>query len=469
MFLEKIYIPILNFLYQFVSRLHQNARIVILYCMAGIWMISILVSHSMKFIGFVYPETLKCLTGAMVLGVVIIFSMNGPVAKVKWNKFLIYGIFICGIGMFLTGLLHYIGYSYMLLGLIMAFGFPALFFVWINRGDYNNLYRIVASVICVTAIAYFIICIVYAPIGSEQTFSIAERYAGTTSNPNTIGMLGAAFAAAGLYLVFCGESWISAAIGCLSFGIAVVFVREAASRTGMLAILCMAAVSAVILLTALARNRKASRSQIIRIILFAVITITLARTGHALLELNGAEIVDETGYSNQLFIEHIETEQGDAEQPVADTRMSKGITEEGVDVNHMSSGRLALWKAYFMRLNLLGNDANDKVTYEYGSDAEIQYAHNTALEYGYRSGILVGGIFIIFEIVTAVWAFVMIFSARKRTKYAVFSVMSIVCFGIISLLDVAVMPFSSLPLLIYWLGVIPLFEKPWFSDIIEEK
>lgn len=465
MFLERLYIPILNFLYKFVSKIHQNVRTAILYCMVSIWMISILVSHSMKFIGFVYPETLKCLIGAFVLGVVIVFSMDGSLTKVKWNKVLIYGIFVCGAGMFLTGLLHYIGYSYMLLGLIMAFEFPALFFVWINRADYNSLYTIVARVICLTAVAYFIICIVYAPIGSGQTFSIAERYAGTTSNPNTIGMLSAAFAAAGIYLSFCEKGWFFAIAGNLSFGIAVALVREAASRTGMLTILCMLVVSVIILLTALVKRKEARLAQIIRLILFVVIAITLAKTGHALLEINGAEVVDETGYSNQLFIEHIEP--ANEETPVADTRVSKGITEEGVDVNHMSSGRIALWKAYLLRLNLLGNDASEKVTYGYGSDAEIQYAHNTALEYGYRSGIVVGGIFIIFEIITGVWALVMTFSARKRNKYVVFSIMSIVCFGIISLLDVAVMPFSSLPLLMYWIGVIPLFEKTWFSDIIE--
>lgn len=466
MFLESLYIPILNFLYKFVSKIHQNVRTAILYCMISIWMISILVSHSMKFIGFVYPETLKCLVGAFILGIVIVFSMDGSLTKVKWNKVLIYGIFVCGAGMFLTGLLHYIGYSYMLLGLIMAFEFPALFFVWINRADYNNLYTIVARVVCLTAVAYFIICIVYAPIGSDQTFSIAERYAGTTSNPNTIGMLGAAFAAAGIYLSFCEKRWFFAIAGNLSFGIAVALVREAASRTGMLTILCMLVVSVIILLTALVKRKKVHIAQIIRFVLFVVIAITLAKTGHALLEINGAEVVDETGYSNQLFIEHIEAAE---ETPVADTRVGKGITEEGVDVNHMSSGRIALWKAYLLRLNFLGNDVSKKVTYGYGSDAEIQYAHNTALEYGYRSGILVGGIFIIFEIITGVWAIAMTFYARKRTQYVIFSIMSIVCFGIISLLDVAVMPFSSLPLLMYWIGVIPLFEKTWFSDIIEDE
>ena len=67
------------------------------------------------------------------------------------------------------------------------------------------------------------------------------------------------------------------------------------------------------------------------------------------------------------------------------------------DIDQISSGRISIWRAYIQRLNLTGHDTSERF-YIKERASDNRTAHMLILEYAYRSGLLAGVLYLIFNI-----------------------------------------------------------------------
>lgn len=139
----------------------------------------------------------KCLIGTLILGGIIVFSIDRKLSQVKWNFPIAFLWMLFGGMRLITGFVTSI--EYLPLACIWLVGFPVLFFVWNNRKDYEKLFKCCYRGFLYPTTIFFVASVLLVPV-------TGEAYTGLTTNANSIGMYIATILAFVLWGILCGEN-----------------------------------------------------------------------------------------------------------------------------------------------------------------------------------------------------------------------------------------------------------------------
>lgn len=477
--LQKLYMIVLNTLFKLTGKLSDKVRKVLLVLtIAGIEFVALFFNYWGKLgSSFGYRELF--LVNTPLLCLAVLFSVKEELKPVKWRMSLMTGWILCGLIIMLP-LPDMAGRgTFIMFGGMMAFIFPAFYFVWNNRGDYQSLYKSAAIATVLTTLVFFVKCFLEAPI------VLGAAYEGITDNSNTIGIasIGGAIAALALiaaedgklkylYMIlfgfFISFTWISGsrasllAILLAGVAFAIVLIRKNASfgPKGIFksfADLLIIAIVAALMLTGIKAVMTRDEPIVHNAKLEAAVERELEAEAKARKESLEAGIISEYTYNrlNEIANGTYDPDKyAEGEGDITD-KFTKGDGK----VENLSSGRMSTWRYYYHHLGIMGHSrANgDPYIKERGLTAA---AHNTYLEISYRSGIIAGLLYAAIAVFAAFWCFKYLFGRKgKFNPELCLVVLAVFAFGIMSHLERAVYPVEKVHILLYFLTIAPIFDK----------
>lgn len=440
MFLQRLYIKLFNNTYKYTSRLSKRTR-------DGVVFLCIAIFIAICFFGKFNLEsnsTRTMIYGTISIIVMTVFSVKGEAQSIEWSRLIYYALFFFGTGIILVNLHHPVGAGYLIYALDLTIFYPALYFVWANRRDYDSLYSIVSLTILILGLTTFLYCFFLAATGNLGMDGF--RVKGHKTSPNYLGMIGAVMVIAGLYLIFKEQhKRIIFALSSIGIGAGLSLIINAVSRTSMLT--ASASILEYFIFSIKKGKAEKRGTHLILLVLIAisvmVIGIKMDNLNQKMNSRNERATVDTT---REKTIEKTEIE-----------NVSERIlpTEKKHDY---SSGRLKIWSIYLENISLFGQPF-EKIEGELKATAVETRAHNNFLEYLFRCGILVGVLYVIYFIATCLKALSFLMKRERIEPEYVFVVMITSAYAINAMLEIATLPFTRVIPYIYFLSAAPLLCK----------
>ena len=450
--MQKLYILLFNGIYRITGKIDERVRnaIVFLCCLL------------FTAVYFFWTGSLDAspgiimTAGSAVTAVMTVFSINGPMVKVRKNYLAYYSMVLFGAGILIIGQLHKVGDGYVMYALDLIFLFPALYFIWSNRGDHGTLYKMIAAGILLAGIISFMYCFYLASKG-ELVIEYG-RVTGFKRNPNFLGMMGVAVMIGSTYLLLLlNQNRLAVLLSSAGIGIGLTYTFLSVTRTAMLAVIGCGIVGFVFLFKMIRCGSMRKKSVIP---LIAVMILTAAVTTYFGMELDDIQYnavsagnpVEET--AEQTAPDSASPVQQD---PAGGSEESSTITERintsgGID--EYSSGRMKIWRIYARNITPLGMPLSN-IEAEL-SEASDYRAHNNILEYCYRCGYLVGSIYVLFYIAAAAIGLKMLFSGRYDRPEDAFLIMVIGVYSVYAMLEISTLPFMRIVPCLFFLTIAPI-------------
>lgn len=394
MIVEKLYIPILNFIYKHTSGLSQRTRSILMYSCLTIIIVSTYFYQAKRFFLYDYPAMLNSFIGTCAFIGFLIASIDRKIEMVKIRSWLMYVLMLCGIVIVISGIHHYIGYSYILMGLFMTFLMPPFIIVWCYRRDFDTLFRCIAIIGVLCFICYYFVNMICAPAGMDDTFW--GRYGGIAADPNGVAKSAVASCVCGIYLLITWTGrkkiWMISIISA-SIGMTLMTV----SRANLIALGCILIWGMICGIKYCYHHR--DRILLKRIILYAfflVVLIPVFINGLQLknvLEKETTKTVSETQVVTSVDSTEPSLSSIQVDKVIEQRMQQEKTVDNGMDLNAVSSGRLEIWQYCIKQSSLLGNDIENKPIIVSDTSHPIYHAHNTVLELLLRSGVFAGGLF----------------------------------------------------------------------------
>ncbi|MDO4485130.1 MAG: hypothetical protein Q4C46_00895 [Bacillota bacterium] len=454
--LQGIYIFILNPIGCALIKIPEKVKDVFIgICFAALFAIQVFrYSRVLIWEGGNIDHTEQSVMGCVLLLLILILSIKVPLRKMKVNRILSYLWLLCAAIMIAVSFIHPVGNGIRAMALSMIVAFPCFWFIWCNRGDLEKVFELASKGIAWFGCAYLMYCLLFIDYNDAQ---LNGRYIGSTLNPNNLGFICAAVLVASLYLIIYNKKY--SIIYSVTGGLACMVTMMTVSRTTMLCDIVIIGVFIVFYIKTKIICNNDKKKDVIKLI----VTITILCAFSFAVVIINSNSIDSTEVSSiktmnsyMLTAANEQTQESvsDSGDKLALDRLSKKQTS---DIDSMSSGRTIIWQEYLKSMNLIGHDGNKLLYIEgYGSR---QWAHNTALEIGYRTGVVNGIIFFVIEIIAGLYALKFTFSRKCMKPYHLFSAMSIVGFCIYSVLEVVIFPFFAPPVFLFFIGIGPLFFK----------
>lgn len=416
MIVEKLYIPILNFIYKHTSGLSQRTRSILMYSCLTIIIVSTYFYQAKRFFLYDYPAMLNSFIGTCAFIGFLIASIDRKIEMVKIRSWLMYVLMLCGIVIVISGIHHYIGYSYILMGLFMTFLMPPFIIVWCYRRDFDTLFRCIAIIGVLCFICYYFVNMICAPAGMDDTFW--GRYGGIAADPNGVAKSAVASCVCGIYLLITWTGrkkiWMIPIISA-SIGMTLMTV----SRANLIALGCILIWGMICGIKYCYHHR--DRILLKRIILYAfflVVLIPVFINGLQLknvLEKETTKTVSETQVVTSVDSTEPSLSSIQVDKVIEQRMQQEKTVDNGMDLNAVSSGRLEIWQYCIKQSSLLGNDIENKPIIVSDTSHPIYHAHNTVLELLLRSGVFAGGVVFLIRTILCVLDFAMRFF--KGNKY----------------------------------------------------
>lgn len=387
--------------------------------------------------------------GCFLLFLLIVFSINRTPQRVKWNKWIIYPMVICGLWMTVISFIHQVGDGYRIFALMLIIGYPCLYFVWINRGDYEKLFDPFARALSFICLIVFVYCFHIALKGNF--LFLYNRCAAMTIHPNLFCFIGMFGSCGALYMLTTKElSWIKYIFYSIVLGSGYAIVLMGESRTSFVAcVVCF-------LVSLLFYYRYCEKSILVRRAVKLFITIDLVIImiimSHVCIDIQKTVELQETGTP-------VATEQITPNTSIVD----RLTVESGDTADSYSSGRIRIWKAYAQFFNLTGNDITH-ADWDILTPNGEKKAHNNFIEMSYRFGVPLGILFIIIEIIACLKALQFLFWNHKRHLYLLMPIMFVAIFLFMSMLDVATLPFQRDAPCYFYIAIIPMADVSFSFD-----
>ena len=418
MIVEKLYISILNFIYKHTSGLSQRTRSILMYSCLTIIIVSTYFYQAKRFFLYDYPAMLNSFIGTCAFIGFLIASIDRKIEMVKIRSWLMYVLMLCGIVIVVSGIHHYIGYSYILMGLFMTFLMPPFIIVWCYRRDFDTLFRCIAIIGVLCFICYYFVNMICAPAGMDDTFW--GRYGGIAADPNGVAKSAVASCVCGIYLLITWTGrkkiWMIPIISA-SIGMTLMTV----SRANLIALGCILIWGMICGIKYCYHHR--DRILLKRIILYAfflVVLIPVFINGLQLknvLEKETTKTVSETQVVTSVDSTEPSLSSIQVDKVIEQRMQQEKTVDDGMDLNAVSSGRLEIWQYCIKQSSLLGNDIENKPIIVSDTSHPIYHAHNTVLELLLRSGVFAGGLFFLLELYCACWILRCVFSRGINTSY----------------------------------------------------
>ena len=399
-----------------------------------------------------------------VLIVILTMSINGNVQRVKWEKTILYPMVLFGIGIVAIGQLHYIGNGYMMYAMQLVFIMPVYYLVWISRGDYETLYDRVAIAFAYAGIIFFIYNFILATRG-EFIIALGDRAAGSTNNPNFLGMIGLTMTIAAQYLSLRTKNWRQAAAFAISSGLGISLIIESASRAAMLSLIGSTIVLAIFAFRTRAQAEKGIYGKpIVLIICFIVLLVSL----FAGLQIDDVQLrasqntpdasnIKTAAVFDELVLTEIATEASEEETTPSDLDGLFSRLDDQDDINTFSSGRLAIWKTYLPYMNMLGN--NYKQFKKEHPEFREPRAHNNFIDYAFRCGIPVAVLYLVFYMAIGIKALYWLISKKDRCAVRFYAIAIVGTYALYAMVEIATMTFIRAIPCLFFLLIAPLMSE----------
>lgn len=484
--LQFLYIVPLNLAYKITGKIPGKVRHVIIGISFFAMIAFFFVCYSSPYTGVKLDYGQKGWMNMIPLGIIILMSINRPLKALKWNPVLNVPWTLCGVILFVVCLVFHMGPGFLPFSICMLVLFPCLYLVWNNRRDYDVLFSLAAQAMVANLLLFFLACMIFCPINAETMAS--GRYLGPTDNANNLGMITSSSVACCLYLIF--RSKKPAALYMVACAIAVSLLMLSASRTALISI-CLQMVIFLIFYICYYMKESDKLKAMIKLCLLFVLILSLVPINRVILS---RDLYVDSAYATahqeqdaqiQKKKDRKDTDKATKEKNKKQKAAGKGKKKkqeeapsqqsqptlpqeesvlhrfqmEGYDFNQISSGRLNIWESYAQQLSWKGH-TEDKLVL--GDEKNRIWAHNVFIEFSYRFGIGVGLLYLFLAVYNGVYVLRCVFSKKFYYEHAhcVFSAFTIVTFCVTSMLEMAAFPLERDFILLYFVGITPLFRKP---------
>lgn len=432
---------------------------------------------------------------ALVMIVLLIaFSTDRKAEKVSINKVFMAVYLIFPVWMLIMGAIHPLREGWIIYAVTMLV-MPAFFIAWAGRGDYGTLFDSTASAWTVAGFEYYLLCVICLPPDDIHYF--LGRYTGLTRNPNILGMLTVTVLACSLYLLLRNRMQV---LSVLSAGLSLAVVWLTGSRTAFIADAAVLTAFIIMFLREREMLQKGKTVPAIGLCLALIVAVTgmfTAKLPAEKLGYTGITELREITDSDQKFTDEELQELGvdvpagsiSAEDtllgslftvvyaesyPEEEYSLAEGETpgdpddSEGSNAGErlintdsqygLTNGRAEIWLQVLQQINLTGHDPDTVLLYYNGE--EMQAAHNSVLDFTFVCGAPAGILWLILELIAAVYAFGFLFGKKEYPEAAALAVMLITGYGIESLLEVQILFGNRHLVLLFFIALAMVAARP---------
>ena len=363
------------------------------------------------------------------------------------------------------------------LGLVLAFVFTGVFFVWQNHTRKDLLWKCFKDAIKYSFWLMALVSFLFRPLYS------GGRYAGIFTNPNTFALY--------LYIIFAvylsdldwivetGRNWRRSISAYVSLALVIFYLLLTQARTSMLTVgiilfmwlcfriyfakkthawrsflqnLCLSVAAAVLLYPVFFTGLSH---------LPALVGHPIVFPGESLYMADGSKI-DQLGESVVAESVGVETTRvepagdGNGESPSNAVERFWYVLEHTKGLNAITSGRIDIYKGYADRLNYRGHKNVSLVV----NGKTKNHAHNNWLQFGYTYGIFSMFFYGIITVLSV--GFSLKFYIKHRRKNATYAfLVPAVCVGFVvaTMAECLFLPFEVFPAFAYWFCFGDLFVK----------
>ncbi len=359
------------------------------------------------------------------------------------------------------------------LGIILAFVFTGVFFVWQNHSRKDLLWKTFKNAVKYSFLLMAAISFLFRP------FFEGGRYAGIFTNPNTFGLY--------LYVIFAvymsdldwnvetGKTFRKSLPTYLQLALVVFYLSVSQARTAMLAI------TAILLLWIILRiymgKRQGRYQNFIKGLVAAVVVSAVCYpvfyagvrnlpnlVGHPILfdedvlYLSNGEKIEDIG--DKVLAESDEIESVELSEKTLEDNSIWGRIVKSLDANEtlnkISSGRITIYKAYLKKLNWQGHS---RVTLRV-NNKKVSHAHNNWLQFAYTYGVVSMIFYAVITVVSIVRSIRFYMTNRRRNATYAFLIPAIcVGFVVATMTECLFLPFEVFPAFAYWFSFGDLFER----------
>lgn len=364
------------------------------------------------------------------------------------------------------------------LGIILAFVFTGVFFVWQNHSRKDLLWKALKDAVKISFLLMAVVSFLFRP------YFEGGRYAGIFTNPNTFGLY--------LYVIFAvymsdldwnvetGKNFKKSLPTYLQLALVIFYLSVSQARTAMLAI------SAIFLLwigLRLYMGKKQKRyigfvkglvtlvviSAVCYPVFYAGVRNLPELVGHPILfdedvlYLSNGEKIEDIGdkvLAESDEIESIELPEKTLEDNSIWGRIVKSL-DSNETLNKISSGRITIYKAYMKKLNVKGHQ---RITLTI-NNKKVSHAHNNWLQFAYTYGVI-GMLFYTVVTILSVIRSVHFYVTNRRRNATYAFLIPAICVGFVvaTLTECLFLPFEVFPAFAYWFAFGDIFE-----NTLEEK
>lgn len=388
-------------------------------------------------IRFIYLTIIDC----FLLGVILLCGIEEQLNPVKFRRIPLAALVITNVSIIISAFVVNID----LIAYVIALGgiLPLICIIYAN----NNYHKLIASAIIATQISFWLllfISIIFVPLSQESYRSIFL-------NQNSFAMYLCAV------IICCFQMFFSKKINKVSFwcslitmGLAIIFLMMTSARGGQIATLFSVFCTIILLVAFFKRNK--IKIYITKTLLL-ITSIVLCFYLLPYIFLGGNILVSSINYSAiksnvKIDLSHSVDKNKD--------RYSNSLKTD--NVNSITTGRADIWKIYIKEMNLIGNNSSEKKLYRKDGQAETRSAHSAIIQLSYEGGILAGIFYFIFNVSGGIIA-ICVAIKRRKDEYAIFPLIVILSYGVISVVESALHPFTHLIVLLYYFVQVPILVK----------
>lgn len=389
--LQPIYCWAFNLIYGVTKIIDDKIRNFIMIVITNLIAVSIIFKSSSVYVS---PKIYIAL-----ITLLIIFSIDRPIKKIKTNKFFEFIYYAGFIVMFACALSHPVEREFKSHAALCLIILPGLYLIWNNRKDYQTLFNIVAKGFVISGSIYYLYCIVMFPISEVTTLTAGGQYFATISNPNGLGIMALSnmFCAIYLFVSEYGKKriWYLTIIG-TSFALIVLSEARASLVGGVLA-LC-------VWLVYYLRRGKYLEKSIIKAIVTIVLIITIIGVSVPIVKpifsittpepaaaFSVDEVMESIGLSN--IKDKFEVRMGDK--------------------NSFFSGRIELWQYYSKDLTWTGNHRQEFLQ-KAKRDGITLGPHNGTLDILNQTGIISAVFNLLLQVNVMIFVLLAVFYKRQN-------------------------------------------------------
>lgn len=300
-------------------------------------------------------------TVLLIVLLIALIDRKIDAGALRANKLFWTGWFVCFLTIFVLSFVNPVKPYYLLWCILSLTVFPMIMIVLSERQDAFAVSILIARDAVIVSYIFFAANLIITPFVTKDDLFV--EYQGVCNNPNSNGLICTAFFTAALYLLAADRR--NSFVYLLSLTISASLATISGCRTAQLAMLLEAITLVIICLVH--REIHIDRSRSLRLILALIVAVLLGiAAGKVLMTIDA---FDMNAYASS---EYEETNRWMYED------------ENRFVINSLLSGRLFIWKAYSLRLNLLGNGSPDgPLMPEYPAS---KWAHNNAIDIWFASG-----------------------------------------------------------------------------------